>query len=90
MLKLSSNRAAAQLDVGPILSAARRAPGSRPSRRSPPPGMREGRDTLTVGDGSASGAHRCASRSVLVVLPLFVRNAVRAAGWMVMFGSKGL
>jgi putative spermidine/putrescine transport system permease protein len=27
---------------------------------------------------------------VLVVLPLFVGNAVRAAGWMVMFGSKGL
>jgi putative spermidine/putrescine transport system permease protein len=27
---------------------------------------------------------------MLVVLPLFVGNAVRAAGWMVMFGSKGL
>jgi putative spermidine/putrescine transport system permease protein len=27
---------------------------------------------------------------LLVVLPLFVGNAVRAAGWMVMFGSKGL
>ena len=26
---------------------------------------------------------------MLVVLPLFVGNAVRAAGWMVMFGSKG-
>ena len=27
---------------------------------------------------------------MLVVLPLFVGNAVRAAGWMVMFGSRGL
>jgi putative spermidine/putrescine transport system permease protein len=27
---------------------------------------------------------------MLVVLPLFVGNAVRAAGWMVAFGSKGL
>jgi putative spermidine/putrescine transport system permease protein len=27
---------------------------------------------------------------MLVVLPLFVGNAVRAAGWMVMFSSKGL
>src|SRR5262249_14177899 len=27
---------------------------------------------------------------MLVVLPLFVGNAVRAAGWMVMFGTKGL
>ena len=27
---------------------------------------------------------------MLVVLPLFVGNAVRAAGWMVMFGSKGV
>jgi putative spermidine/putrescine transport system permease protein len=27
---------------------------------------------------------------LLVVLPLFVGNAVRAAGWMVMFGSKGV
>ena len=27
---------------------------------------------------------------MLVVLPLFVGNAVRAAGWMVMFGGKGL
>src|SRR6267154_1115584 len=26
---------------------------------------------------------------MLVVLPLFVGNAVRAAGWMTMFGSKG-
>jgi len=26
---------------------------------------------------------------MLVVLPLFVGNAVRAAGWMVLFGSKG-
>src|ERR1700689_1102987 len=26
---------------------------------------------------------------MLVVLPLFVGNAVRAAGWMVIFGSKG-
>ena len=26
---------------------------------------------------------------MLVVLPLFVGNAVRAAGWMVMFGSQG-
>src|SRR5215468_4065934 len=26
---------------------------------------------------------------MLVVLPLFVGNAVRAAGWMVAFGSKG-
>ena len=27
---------------------------------------------------------------MLVVLPLFVGNAVRAAGWMVAFGNKGL
>jgi putative spermidine/putrescine transport system permease protein len=27
---------------------------------------------------------------MLVVLPLFIGNAVRAAGWMVAFGSKGL
>lgn len=27
---------------------------------------------------------------MLVVLPLFVGNAVRAAGWMTMFGSKGM
>jgi putative spermidine/putrescine transport system permease protein len=27
---------------------------------------------------------------MLVVLPLFVGNAVRAAGWMTLFGSKGL
>jgi putative spermidine/putrescine transport system permease protein len=27
---------------------------------------------------------------MLIVLPLFVGNAVRAAGWMVAFGSKGL
>ena len=27
---------------------------------------------------------------LLVVLPLFVGNAVRAAGWMVVFGSKGV
>jgi putative spermidine/putrescine transport system permease protein len=27
---------------------------------------------------------------MLVVLPLFVGNAVRAAGWMVLFGSRGL
>ena len=27
---------------------------------------------------------------ILVVLPLFVGNAVRAAGWMVAFGAKGL
>jgi hypothetical protein len=27
---------------------------------------------------------------MLVVLPLFVGNAVHAAGWMVMFGSKGV
>jgi len=27
---------------------------------------------------------------ILVVLPLFVGSAVRAAGWMVMFGSRGL
>jgi len=27
---------------------------------------------------------------ILVVLPLFVGNAVRAAGWMVAFGNKGL
>jgi putative spermidine/putrescine transport system permease protein len=27
---------------------------------------------------------------ILVVLPLFVGNAVRAAGWMVAFGSKGV
>jgi putative spermidine/putrescine transport system permease protein len=27
---------------------------------------------------------------MLVVLPLFVGNAVRAAGWMVLFGQKGL
>ncbi|MEQ1615594.1 MAG: ABC transporter permease, partial [Hyphomicrobiaceae bacterium] len=27
---------------------------------------------------------------MLVVLPLFVGNAVRAAGWMVAFGSKGM
>ena len=27
---------------------------------------------------------------MLVVLPLFVGNAVRAEGWMVAFGSKGL
>ena len=27
---------------------------------------------------------------MLVVLPLFVGNAVRAAGWMVAFGSKGI
>jgi putative spermidine/putrescine transport system permease protein len=27
---------------------------------------------------------------MLVVLPLFVGNAVRAAGWMVMFGARGL
>src|SRR6516162_7228705 len=26
---------------------------------------------------------------MLVVLPLFVGNAVRAAGWMVLFGAKG-
>src|SRR5262249_32478540 len=26
---------------------------------------------------------------MLVVLPLFVGNAVRAAGWMTLFGSKG-
>ncbi len=26
---------------------------------------------------------------MLVVLPLFVGNAVRAAGWMTVFGSKG-
>ena len=26
---------------------------------------------------------------MLVVLPLFVGNAVRAAGWMVVFGNKG-
>src|ERR1700733_15013764 len=26
---------------------------------------------------------------MLVVLPLFVGNAVRAAGWMIVFGSKG-
>jgi len=27
---------------------------------------------------------------MLVVLPLFVGNAVRAAGWMALFGSKGV
>ena len=27
---------------------------------------------------------------ILVVVPLFVGNAVRAAGWMVAFGQKGL
>ena len=27
---------------------------------------------------------------MLVVLPLFVGNAVRAAGWMVAFGNKGV
>src|SRR5690242_13711016 len=27
---------------------------------------------------------------ILVVLPLFVGNAVRAAGWMTLFGSKGV
>ena len=27
---------------------------------------------------------------MLVVLPLFVGNAVRAAGWMTLFGSQGL
>ena len=26
---------------------------------------------------------------MLVVLPLFVGNAVRAAGWMTLFGAKG-
>ena len=26
---------------------------------------------------------------ILIVLPLFVGNSVRAAGWMVVFGSKG-
>src|SRR5215468_5795285 len=26
---------------------------------------------------------------MIVILPLFVGNAVRAAGWMVLFGSKG-
>ena len=27
---------------------------------------------------------------MLIVLPLFVGNAVRAAGWMVAFGNRGL
>ena len=27
---------------------------------------------------------------MLVVLPLFVGNAVRAAGWMTLFGNKGV
>ena len=38
-------------------------------------------------------ARRRASRTsciMLVVLPLFVGNAVRAAGWMTLFGSKGV
>ena len=26
---------------------------------------------------------------ILIVLPLFVGNAVRAAGWMTVFGNKG-
>ena len=26
---------------------------------------------------------------MLLVLPLFVGNAVRAAGWMTLFGNKG-
>ena len=34
--------------------------------------------------------HTKAVLIVLVVVPLFVGNAVRAAGWMVAFGQKGL
>src|ERR1700736_3568309 len=37
-----------------------------------------------------SGPRRKAVLIVLVVVPLFVGNAVRAAGWMVAFGQKGL
>src|SRR3546814_9587932 len=36
-----------------------------------------------------TGVQTC-SLPILVVLPLFVGNAVRAAGWMTMFGSKGM
>ena len=49
---------------------------------------------LALGFPVAYWLARTASRHknlflLLVVLPLFVGNAVRAAGWMVMFGSKG-
>jgi putative spermidine/putrescine transport system permease protein len=49
---------------------------------------------LTVGFPMGYWLARSQSRHknlllLLVVLPLFVGNAVRAAGWMVMFGSKG-
>src|SRR5437867_5903820 len=49
---------------------------------------------LALGFPVAYWLARTASRHknlflLLVVLPLFVGNAVRAAGWMVLFGSKG-
>ncbi|HXW27560.1 MAG TPA: ABC transporter permease [Xanthobacteraceae bacterium] len=50
---------------------------------------------LTLGFPLALAIARAAARRkavliVLVVVPLFVGNAVRAAGWMVAFGQKGL